>query len=99
MVVASGAAGACSPDGSASDEVHKVYIVLVENVALLIKQTYKVVAEKLHDEGRVLIALFGEGVELWAQVLVYAGTREILKVSWSYQQWPRRMMSWPSGKP
>jgi len=67
------AAAAGSPDGSASDEVHKVYIISAHVQELKSWSTYQVVTEQLHDEGRVLVALLAQGIELCvANINVYS---------------------------
>ena len=59
---ASPAAGAAP---SASDEVQRVFTSLAEVRGISGVCTYQVVTEELHDEGRILVALLAEGIELY----------------------------------
>ena len=62
--VAGSAAGA-SPEGSVSDDVQRVWNELAPmSSSKHVSGAYQVVPEELHDEGRVLVALLRQGVEL-----------------------------------
>lgn len=61
-----GGASAWPAEVSASEEVQRVLNSPLAGYAVNERglSTYKVVAEELHDESRVLVALLAEGVEL-----------------------------------
>ena len=52
-----------SPAGSASDEVQRVCPVNIHSTDSG-ADAYQVISQELHDEGRVLVALLAQGVEL-----------------------------------
>lgn len=63
-LVSAAAAASPAPEVSASEEVQRVYQQLVTRFQASRRPTHQVVSEELHNEGRVLVALLAQSVEL-----------------------------------
>ena len=89
----SGAAAPLSPLGSASEDVQSVWRRHLEFILLAMRdwEPYQVVSQELHDQGRILVALFTQCIQLYEGVRNFPGSR---KRTCTYQRWHHRKPAW-----